>query len=248
MWQDVVLFAAIVLLAFALRLTYVLQSCSSPLFKHPQMDELYHDEWAQAIAAGETFTEGPYFRAPLYPAFLGADYTVFGHELAELRVAVSGRPAGLQSGRRSHCRVRRCQLLDVDLLRWRTADSVADRLSGSDTHLAVAAGGPRPHEARVWAGGDRVGFVGDRATDHPALRTGDRDLAVREASPAAPARAGVRCLGCRCVSSGGLADHGPQLRGGQGPGADCVAGRGELLYRQQPAVGRSDRHRSRNAG
>jgi predicted membrane-bound mannosyltransferase len=81
-----VLFAAIVLLAFALRLTYVLQLRSSPLFEHPQMDELYHDQWAQAIAAGETFNQGPYFRAPLYPAFLGAVYAVFGHDYLAARV------------------------------------------------------------------------------------------------------------------------------------------------------------------
>ncbi len=74
------------LFAFALRLTYVLQLRSSPLFDHPQMDELYHDQWAQAIAAGETFVEGPYFRAPLYPAFLAAVYKAFGHDYLAPRI------------------------------------------------------------------------------------------------------------------------------------------------------------------
>jgi tetratricopeptide (TPR) repeat protein len=75
-----------VLVAFGLRLTYVLQLRSSPGFEHPHMDELYHDEWAQAIAAGETFIEGPYFRAPLYPAFLGAIYAAFGQDYLTPRV------------------------------------------------------------------------------------------------------------------------------------------------------------------
>ncbi|MFQ5807047.1 MAG: tetratricopeptide repeat protein, partial [Phycisphaerae bacterium] len=77
-WKDAALLAGIMLLALGLRLTYVMQLRSSPLFEHPQMDELYHDQWAQAIASGATFIEGPYFRAPLYPAFLAAVYTVFG--------------------------------------------------------------------------------------------------------------------------------------------------------------------------
>ena len=77
-WKDAALFGAIVLFAFTLRLTYILQLQDNPTFNYPHMDELYHDDWAQAIAAGETFIEGPYFRAPLYPAFLAAIYKVFG--------------------------------------------------------------------------------------------------------------------------------------------------------------------------
>jgi tetratricopeptide (TPR) repeat protein len=69
---------AIVLLAFGLRLIYVLEVQSSPYFRTPVMDPLYHHEWAQAFAAGETFWEGPYFRAPLYPWFLGVIYWLFG--------------------------------------------------------------------------------------------------------------------------------------------------------------------------
>jgi len=75
---DAAVFAAIVLSAFALRLIYVLQLRHSPLFDSPIMDELYHDQWGRAIAAGTRFVDGPYFRAPLYPSFLGAVYKVFG--------------------------------------------------------------------------------------------------------------------------------------------------------------------------
>jgi tetratricopeptide (TPR) repeat protein len=96
-WKDAALLAAIVLFAFALRLVHVLQLRSSPLFDHPQMDELYHDQWAQAIVAGKTFIQGPYFRAPLYPAFLAAVYTVFGHDYLAPRI-VQAVLGGLSCG------------------------------------------------------------------------------------------------------------------------------------------------------
>ncbi len=76
---DGILLTAIIVTAFTLRLVYVLQLRDCPTFDHPAMDELYHDQWARAIAAGEAFVEGPYFRAPLYPAFLAAVYKLFGH-------------------------------------------------------------------------------------------------------------------------------------------------------------------------
>ncbi|MGD8453557.1 MAG: tetratricopeptide repeat protein [Phycisphaerae bacterium] len=77
--RDVLLFALIVLVALGLRVIYDLQLRHSPLFADPSMDELYHDQWGQAIAAGRSFVDGPYFRAPLYPAMLGLVYSVFGH-------------------------------------------------------------------------------------------------------------------------------------------------------------------------
>ena len=78
-WMDVAIFAGVVVIALGLRLLYVFQLRHSPMFAHPIMDELYHDQWAQAIVAGDRFVEGPYFRAPLYPWLLGAIYRVFGH-------------------------------------------------------------------------------------------------------------------------------------------------------------------------
>ncbi len=65
--------------ALVLRVIYVFEVRQSPLFDAPQMDALYHDQWAQAVARGEAFIKGPYFRAPLYPLFLGLIYKVFGH-------------------------------------------------------------------------------------------------------------------------------------------------------------------------
>ncbi|MCO6437818.1 MAG: glycosyltransferase family 39 protein [Phycisphaerae bacterium] len=83
---DVLLLTGIFLVALGLRLFYVQQMRASPLFDHPVMDEQYHDEWAQAFAEGQTYIEGPYFRAPLYPWFLGTIYWLFGHDLFAARV------------------------------------------------------------------------------------------------------------------------------------------------------------------
>ena len=82
-WQrcsrpDLIWFAVIFLAALGLRVTYVFQLRSCPFYGHEMMDPLYHHQWAQAFAAGETFVEGAYFRAPLYPWFLGTIYWLFG--------------------------------------------------------------------------------------------------------------------------------------------------------------------------
>jgi tetratricopeptide (TPR) repeat protein len=79
---------AVLLLAFVLRLVYVLQSRSSPLFDAPQMDAAYHLQWARAFAAGEGFQTGePFYRAPLYSWFLGAVLALFGDGLLAPRIA-----------------------------------------------------------------------------------------------------------------------------------------------------------------
>jgi len=71
---PVVVFAV----ALAIRLVYLWQSRSSPLFEYPNLDAEFHVTWAKAIAAGETLFPGPYFRAPLYPAMLGLLYWLAG--------------------------------------------------------------------------------------------------------------------------------------------------------------------------
>ena len=83
---DRVLLASILLLAFVLRLVYVLQSRESPSFTQPSMDALYHLEWARAFARGEPYQPGPFFRAPLYPWFLGALFRLFGENLLLVRI------------------------------------------------------------------------------------------------------------------------------------------------------------------
>jgi len=70
--------AAVLALACTLRVVHVLASRASPLFDAPQMDALYHVEWARAFAAGERFQPPPFFRAPLYPWLLGSELWLFG--------------------------------------------------------------------------------------------------------------------------------------------------------------------------
>lgn len=62
----------ILLIAFAVRVAYTLESQSNPMHLAPQMDASYHLDWAQALLAGEDHHPGPFFRAPLYPWFLAA--------------------------------------------------------------------------------------------------------------------------------------------------------------------------------
>ena len=85
--KDLAIFLMIVSLAFVLRQVYVLELSHSPLFDQPQMDELYHDQWARAIVADRVFVDGPYFRAPLYPWFLAAVYKLCGPGYLAPRIA-----------------------------------------------------------------------------------------------------------------------------------------------------------------
>src|SRR5690349_4365953 len=78
--------AAVAAVALLLRVVYVLQSRSSPLFDAPQMDAAYHWDWARAFARGEDFQPGPFFRAPLYPWFLGLCVRVFGESFLAPRL------------------------------------------------------------------------------------------------------------------------------------------------------------------
>lgn len=75
---DLYGFLIIFVVALGLRGVYLYQVRSCPFFGHEIMDPAFHREWGVAIAAGETFTEGPYFRGPLYPWFLGLIYWLFG--------------------------------------------------------------------------------------------------------------------------------------------------------------------------
>ncbi len=68
------------LLAFILRLIYLLQVKSNPHFFSPTMDPLYHDIWAQNIAGGNWIGGKVFFRAPFYAYFLAIVYKIFGHD------------------------------------------------------------------------------------------------------------------------------------------------------------------------
>ena len=78
-------FAAVVSFAFVLRLVYLLQIESIPLFYHLAGDGRTYDEWAQRIAAGAWLGEGVFYQAPLYPYFLAVLQSLFGHNLWAIR-------------------------------------------------------------------------------------------------------------------------------------------------------------------
>ena len=71
---------------WALRLIYVSHLSRSPLADFPVLDELYHVEWARALAAGDWMGSTAFFRAPLYPYLLGAVFSLFGESLVVARV------------------------------------------------------------------------------------------------------------------------------------------------------------------
>jgi Tfp pilus assembly protein PilF/4-amino-4-deoxy-L-arabinose transferase-like glycosyltransferase len=76
----------IFILAFAMRLIYLLQIESIPLFYQLAGDGRTYDEWAQRIAAGDWLGQGVFYQAPLYPYFLGILQTFFGHDLWLIRL------------------------------------------------------------------------------------------------------------------------------------------------------------------
>jgi 4-amino-4-deoxy-L-arabinose transferase-like glycosyltransferase len=82
---DTQIFALVVLAALAIRLIYLMQLSTSPLFVDPIMDAGVHHQWATLSSEGEAWSVDrhtgdpvPYFRAPLYVWFLGAVYRLFG--------------------------------------------------------------------------------------------------------------------------------------------------------------------------
>ena len=76
----------IVGLALLVRAIYVFEQRANPFAEYPLMDSLYHLDWARALAAGEDFQPGPFFRAPLYPWLLGTELRFFGEDLLALRL------------------------------------------------------------------------------------------------------------------------------------------------------------------
>jgi len=73
MWRDPAL-RRILLLALLLRLSYVLQASSTPLFEVLLLDSEFYDRQAKALVAGQGWGEGVFFMNPLYPYFLALIY------------------------------------------------------------------------------------------------------------------------------------------------------------------------------
>lgn len=84
--RDWLIAFVVIICAFLVRLIYLLQYRSCPYFFNETMDPGFHAAWAKAIASGESFIDGPYFRAPLYPWFLGALFKILGDDLFTIRL------------------------------------------------------------------------------------------------------------------------------------------------------------------
>ena len=113
---DRVWFFVIFGCAFLVRLIYLVQVDSIPLFYNLAGDAGTYDEWGQRIAAGDWLGKGVFFQAPLYPYFLGVLQFILGRNLWLIRLvqialgAVScalifrvgrelfSRPAGIAAG------------------------------------------------------------------------------------------------------------------------------------------------------
>ncbi len=73
-------------LAFLLRLIYLFQIESIPLFYNLPGDAREYNEWGQRIAAGDWLGTGVFYQAPLYPYFLGVLQVIGGQDLWLIRL------------------------------------------------------------------------------------------------------------------------------------------------------------------
>ena len=86
-WPEVkVWFLVIFGCAFCLRLFYLFQIQSIPLYYNLAGDGRTYDGWAQRIVAGDWLGEGVFYQAPLYPYFLAVLQVVVGHDLWLIRL------------------------------------------------------------------------------------------------------------------------------------------------------------------
>jgi tetratricopeptide (TPR) repeat protein len=80
------LLAAISAFALAIRLIYLWQIRHAPFLTLLMGDSKGYDEWARRIAAGDWIGTDVFYQAPLYPYFMGAIYSVVGHDVLAVRV------------------------------------------------------------------------------------------------------------------------------------------------------------------
>lgn len=88
--RDRLLVVAIAIAGFVVRLLYIAEIRSAPTFDSPLLDPLYHDRWASRLAAGDWLGGEVFFRAPLYPYFLGLIYRIAGHSYLIPRIIQAG--------------------------------------------------------------------------------------------------------------------------------------------------------------
>ena len=79
--------AIIFLAAFFVNALLFMELKNSPLFIEPEMDMLWHWQWANEIASGNLRGEAvPFFRAPLYPYFLAVLALLSGKDIIWVRL------------------------------------------------------------------------------------------------------------------------------------------------------------------
>lgn len=76
----------ILLVAFALKLVFVLQTRDALYVRVPIMDAGDYDQMGQQIAAGQLLRHQAFFMGPLYPYFLGLIYSLFGRDFTLVRI------------------------------------------------------------------------------------------------------------------------------------------------------------------
>ena len=79
-------FIIVICAATSIRFLYLADNINTPFFANPRLDGLFHDKWALSIASGNIMGDQVFFRAPLYPYFLGLLYAVFGHDYVIARI------------------------------------------------------------------------------------------------------------------------------------------------------------------
>ncbi|MDD5438734.1 MAG: tetratricopeptide repeat protein [Candidatus Omnitrophica bacterium] len=86
--RDALIFCAIVLAAFLIRLVYLSQIKASPFFvpTYRGLDDYLYDNWALEIARGDLAGKEVFYGLPLYPYFLGLVYFLFGHDVYTAKV------------------------------------------------------------------------------------------------------------------------------------------------------------------
>jgi 4-amino-4-deoxy-L-arabinose transferase-like glycosyltransferase len=74
--------------ALLLRLVYLAEARSDPLFDSPKLlgDAIYYHAWARAVARGEWLAPTPYFLAPLYQYVMGLFYALVGPQLLAVKL------------------------------------------------------------------------------------------------------------------------------------------------------------------
>jgi tetratricopeptide (TPR) repeat protein len=76
--RDRRLFLAILLIALAVRIAYLVDIHDSPYFSYPVLDSFWYDTKAADVLNGDLLASSGSFRVPLYTYFIAGCYAVFG--------------------------------------------------------------------------------------------------------------------------------------------------------------------------